>query len=231
MAISFLLISLPNSSALDFKLNSPENVNINESFSITIEAQTSDIYDVKIFVENSDEKIISEIYNDGWKNPRYYLKSAFPQQSKFEIRILSAENYPICARLRKPEKTNFVEQCNNITVISTTKNEFKNKNSEIEERGDDSDDKNDIETDDNEIEDVGDIEDETEEVINNSYRELAIEELKIQNEEKIMLNPEKLEKTEESVFITKYEKQKLLVLYGFSVFCIVIIILLALKKL
>lgn len=227
MAISFLII--PGVFALDFKLNSPEEVDVNESFSVTIDAQTSEIYDVKIFVEDSDEKLISEIYNDGWKNPRYYIISAFPQQSKFDIRALSAGNYPICARLRKTEKTNFDEQCNNITVNSVANNEVK-KITETKEKDDDEDlDDKEIETDDNEIENVGDVEDDSEEAINKSYQNLTID--KIQNEEKIMLNPEKLEKTEDSVFVTKYEKQKLFILYGFSAFCIVIIILLALKKL
>ena len=146
MAISFLIIPV---FALDFELNSPERVDVNESFSVTINAQTSEIYDVKVFVEDSDEKLISEIYNDGWKNPRYYILSAFPEQSKFDIRILSAEDYSICARLRKTEKTNFDEQCNNITVNSVVNNEVK-KNSDIEEKDDD-------ENDQDEIEDVDDM--------------------------------------------------------------------------
>ena len=226
MAISFLIIPV---FALDFELNSPERVDVNESFSVTINAQTSEIYDVKVFVEDSDEKLISEIYNDGWKNPRYYILSAFPEQSKFDIRILSAEDYSICARLRKTEKTNFDEQCNNITVNSVVNNEVK-KNSDIEEKDDDENDQDEIEdVDDNdEIEDIN-IKDDAEEIINNSYENLTID--KIQNEEKIMLNPEKLEKKEDSVFVTKYEKQKFFILYGFSAFCIIIIILLAFKKL
>ena len=227
-AISFLFL-LPNISALDFKINSPERVNVNESFSVIIEAQTSEIYDVKIFVENPDKKLISEIYNDGWKNPRYYLLSAFPQQSKFEIKILSAGDYPICARLRKPEKTNFDEQCNNITVTNTLNkdDEIENKDIKNEENNSDKDSEIDDEIEDRETDYA---ESGAEDKIDYNYENLTVVP-QIQNEERIMLNPEKLEKVEDSVFITKYQKQKLLILYGFSAFCIIIIILLALKKL
>ena len=232
-AISFLFL-LPNISALNFNIDSPEKVKVNESFFVIIEAQTSEVYDVKIFVENSDKKIISEIYNGGWKNPRYYLLSVFPQQSKFEIKVLSAGDYPICARLRKPEKTNFDEQCNNITATNTANKDDKNydieneENDDEEEIDDEAEDEMDDDKDKDELEDL-DIED-GEEITDKNYRNLTVES-KIQNEERIMLNSEKFEKAEEKVFITKYQKQKLLILYGFSAFCIIIIILLALKRL
>ena len=229
MAISFFTL-LSNVSALEFKLNSPENIDVNESFSVTIEAQTSDIYDVKIFAADSDEKIISEIYNDGWKNPRYYLKSAFPGQSEFKIHILREGDYLICARLRKTEKTNFDEQCNNITVNFADSANVEIKNNEKNAKIEKDDEETNVEKS-NDADKIENVKNKTVEKSNYSYQELTTEKIESYDDEKIVLNPAKLEEKENSVFITKYEKQRLLILYGFSALCIVIIILLALKKL
>ena len=130
MAISLFFISINTSLALEFQLTSPESVNAKESFTVSIEASTSEKYDVKITVQDSNKKIISEIYNDGWKNPYYYLKSIFSDQKEFKIRVTgNPGKYDICARLRKTGKTSFTEQCKEINV-----NQAVNPDSDIEEK-------------------------------------------------------------------------------------------------
>jgi hypothetical protein len=93
---------------------------LNESFSANISATTSDVYDVKIFVQNNQTAvIISEIYNDGWKNSYYYIKSAFPSQSSFLIRIKNySTDSAICIRLRKTDSSSYSERCGKITIVN-----------------------------------------------------------------------------------------------------------------
>src|SRR3989338_560791 len=87
-AINFFSL-IPLSSALDFQFISQAEANAKESFQASINAETSDIYDVKIFVEDSNKKIVSEIYSDIWKSGFYYLKSVFPEKKEFKVRIIA----------------------------------------------------------------------------------------------------------------------------------------------
>jgi len=88
MAIS-LLASF--SQALEISIDYPQEVKINEVFSVSIDADTSEIYDIKIFVHSSEdeeiksEEYISEIFNDDWANPWYYLQDSFPSQKEYEV--------------------------------------------------------------------------------------------------------------------------------------------------
>lgn len=193
---------------------------MNESFKPSITADTSEIYDVKIFIQNENKEIISQIYNNGWKNPRLYLKSAFPDRSEFEVKAISfSEKTEICVRLRKVGKTSFEEKCNPISIISNSiEKEIKteNNNSRQEKQSDS-----------NKIA----------KNINNSkleYNALSIimpnSTIVEDNEEKIILN-NNLELTNPRSFTTKYQKQQFFIIYIFTAFCVIIIILLALKKL
>lgn len=119
MATSLLLISCQLAGAtLSFNFSSPSSqVEINESFSVVISAETSSTYDVKIFV-NNDSRANSEILSNGeWKNPYYYLTGVFPSTTQFTLRAFISGDYLICARLRETGKSAYSENCNNITII------------------------------------------------------------------------------------------------------------------
>src|SRR3989344_4728784 len=100
---------------LDFNFSYPSEVDLNDSFIVGIEADSSQEMDVKIFAIEEKE-IISEIYQDGWKNPFFYLKEAFPSSKEFKIKILKEGEYELCVRLRISGKTAFDEKSDMINV-------------------------------------------------------------------------------------------------------------------
>lgn len=219
-AINVIILLIPLSASLDFKFNSQQEIQMNESFKLSINADTSEIYDVKIFIQNENKEIISQIYNKGWKNPRLYLKSVFPEQSEFEVKAISfSEKTEICIRLRKTGKTSFEEKCNPISIVSQSiEKEMKTGNNNSKQgRQPDSN--------------------KTDKNINRSkleYNTLSTitpnPPLIKETKEKIILN-NNLELTNPILFTTKYQKQQLFIIYIFAAFCVIIIILLALKKL
>lgn len=221
MVISFLLFVVPFVSALNFNFIHPDSVSLNENFSVDLSATTSDIYDVKIFVQDNITKIIiSEIYNDGWKNPYYYLKSAFPQNTKFLIRLKNYSNYAaICARLRKSGSSTYTEKCGEVKISQSAENPpslpLVNL-SEAQEK------KNETI--------VNQSQEKNETVMefipqNNSKNKQPSSS---QDSGRIYLNPKTTQKKD---FVTQEEKIRLLAVYSFTAFAIVIIILLALKRL
>ena len=225
--------------ALDFTFNYPETIELNETFIFSIKAATSENYDVKIFVKDENEKIISEIFSNGWKNPFFYLKEVFPKQSDFKIHIVkSATEYIICARLRKSGRSQFEEKCNKIN-ISPINREIKQKNAieqeeirinKIEENDETSKLESQLETSNknenekeplrSEISTINDIQEKiTGEIIE-----------KNKDKEKIILNSNS--KSEENkIFTTRYEVQKQFILYAFLAFCVLLIIFLAIRRL
>ena len=235
MVISILFLILPLTSAIEFELISPESANAEESFSVSISSSSSEIHDVKIFVQDSAKKIISQIQdNDEWKSPRLYLKSAFPEDKEFKIRVVSSSgNYEICARLRKTGKTTFSEKCRPISINPSVNpdqdlKESKNQVSVPKEKESPDEDKKE------ESEPI------TPQVDNNknktsksnsSEQTVKFEELSSTKEEsqKIMLNKKSSENKVE--LTTKYGQKETLILYGFIFLCIILIIILALNKL
>ncbi|MEM4259506.1 MAG: hypothetical protein QXS38_01970 [Candidatus Pacearchaeota archaeon] len=217
MAINFFLffMLIPLANSLDFTISYPEEVSINDSFSVIISAQTSDNYDVKIFVQDlSTSKIISEIYNEGWKNPFYYIKSAFPQKSEFPIRVISDANEPqLCARMRKTGFSSYSEKCGAIKIKKQgVSNNLNSKDSDGgEETSSDDKEKN------SSVDFIPLIPKSPENKQETSSAD-----------DKIYLNPKKYSKEE---FVTNDEKIRLIAVYSFTAFAIIIIILLAFKKL
>jgi len=216
MVISFL----PAASSLNVILDSPSEVNLNKEFTVGISADSEEIHDVKIFVHTSrDDKIdreeyISEIYNAGWKNPYYYIKGVFPEKTVYQIKVIeSPGKMEICGRLREPETKDFHTECNRITV--TLAEEIKEEEDEIEEE-------------DEEPEEI-----EFEPLSATQEIEPIPEPTQLAQEEKIILNSPQQEPTQlnKETFITKSEKKRLWLIYAFTFFCIIIIVLLALRKL
>lgn len=235
--ISILFLIFPLASAIEFELISPESANAEESFSVSISSSESEIHDVKIFVQDSAKKTISQIQdNDEWKSPRLYLKSAFPENKEFKIRVVSSSgNYEICARLRKTGKTNFNEKCSPISINpSVNPNPDLNKKSETKkssetktEKSKDKDEKEESEPTTPQVDNNKNKISES----NSKEQTPKFEELSSTKEEpqKIMLNKKSSENKVE--LTTKYGKKETLILYGFIFLCIILIIILALKKL
>ena len=236
-AISFIIIlmaislfSIQFSSALDFSFNTPASAESGEPFTTSISASVSSTYDVKIFIQDENKNIVSEIFNGEWKNPYYFLKSAFPAQTEFKIRSLNASgNYKICARLRESGKTSFTEKCNEIIIAfppSSKKSEETPK--ETPEKEQSNNNEQDEETPPQEV---------NKSISQNSSASSSTQNLsyssnkKISSNEKIILGSKPLNKEDSEVFTTKYETIRNFILYAFIAFCIVLIILLALKQL
>jgi hypothetical protein len=222
MAISLLILFLlPIASAIDFDFSSPQSVNLNESFSVSLSATTSDIYDVKILVQDNETKTtISEIYNDGWKNPFKYLLSAFPEKSEFSIRIKNySSNAQICAQLRKPGASAYsVKKCNSIKIdkAEDSSSPQSNQTEEKEDNPQENESANETLT----------KKEASPDFIPSS--EIIKQEESHSNNEKIILKPKT--SSSENQFITKDEKMRLYAVYSFTFFAIIIIIFLALRK-
>jgi hypothetical protein len=127
MVISIILfILIYSSDAFDFSFELPASIKLNEEFSVSINLETSEVFDVKIIVHNSsDDKItsnevISRIYKDGkWNSAWKYLSSAFPKEKSFRIIIFTNPGVrKICVRLRKVGQSQFFEKCQEIRITS-----------------------------------------------------------------------------------------------------------------
>ncbi len=218
MVISLFLIMLavPLVSSLDFSISYPDKVSLNETFSVIISAQTSDTYDVKIFVQdNTTNTIVSEIYNEAWKNPFYYIKSAFPAKSEFSIRaVAEANEAELCVRMRKTGSSSYSERCGGIEI----------KESEESSSPDDSSTDDEIEINETikeqEQESSADFIPSTSNIVQNE-QEISL------SQDKIFLTP----KNQQKEFTTNDEKIRLFAVYSFTAFAIILIILLALRKL
>ena len=230
--IILTVISLiPISLALDFSLDSPDSVNQDEEFIVTINSNETDTYDVKIFVEDpsSSPKTISQIFNEDeekYQNSYFYLKEIFPQQSEFKIKITKAGNWEICARLRKSSPSFPI--CNPITVEENQNEETQEENEEAEQDAEEEQDNEEIEQN-IEEENTTQPEDTSKE---ESEKQLENPTISPTSQEPIFLN-QKIEENPKAsqVLRTKQEKILLYIVYAFTLFTIIIIILLALKKL
>ncbi len=81
MVISIFLIL--SAKALDFNFDYPNSVIQDEEFSLNLDANEDNEYDVKIFI-HKDSKEYSEILSgEEWKSPKYYLISAYPENKEF----------------------------------------------------------------------------------------------------------------------------------------------------
>lgn len=213
---------LQNVSALEISLDSPEEAELNSAFTVSISADSAEVYDVKVFVHNSeDDKIdrneyISEIYYGGWQDSYLYIKGSFPEKTDYKIRVLeSPGEREICARLRKTGTTAFSTQCNIINIIGSENSE----EDKVIEKASNKENQEKVTT--------------SEEIIPISKTpNQETQNLSYKSEEKILLNSKLSKETgfKNSVTTPESGKRKILI-YGFTGFCVLIIILLALRKL
>jgi len=214
--------------AIEFSFSSPSSIAFNTSFSTSLSAETSDVYDVKIFVEESNTTTISEIYDGAsWKNPFYYLKEKFPSQKEYLIRVVKNSQNPmqICARLRKTNSSSFSEKCNPIALIQGNSDGNNNQNSSSQNSS------------------SANQQSQTNITTSNSTAQSSTPQssdsgTNLQDnssKKRIVLNApketEQQSKNSGDIFSTKEERTRLWLVYGFSFFCVFVIILLALRKL
>ncbi|GEM_PF-6328262 len=214
MAISLLFSA--NTSAIEFSFNSPEKIKVDEEFEITINLDDKETYDVKAFVHD-DNREYSEIFSEGsWENPYFYLKGVFPGQKTFKLIAHKALETKVCVKLRKSSsKAPAGEVCNNIIVEDNPGNSAQNNNQQTQNNQS-------MQVRSNEPKNQAEGENQIEQVQDNLN--------KAPEKDKIVLEYDEGENEKED-FMTKQEKVRLGVLYSFAGVAVLIIILLALKKL
>jgi len=111
-----ILIFIPLAQATNFTFYASDEATTNEILEVQIQAPTQTDQDIKIYIQDSQNNIISEIYNEKWDNPYYYIKSAFPDNDEFDIKPLQEGNHELCVQLRETGKTGFTKKCQDITI-------------------------------------------------------------------------------------------------------------------
>jgi hypothetical protein len=208
-----MVINIFTVTALDFSFTSPREAYLKEEFIVSITLDMQENYDVKVFVHNSEdtkvssEEYISEIYDGQWSNPWFYLKEAYPEKSEYEIRVIdSPGNREICVRLRKSGTSSFDTECKPIEILEKVQDEKLEENIKIEKK------KEKIE----------------EEVTQEVVQDFQLSEI---TNDKILLNSKPPVQKNKLEISTKSEKRRIRIIYSFTALCILIIILLALRKL
>lgn len=219
-----LCLIMQSASAVEFGVDFKSPASLNESISVSISLTTSEVYDVKIFVEDSADKIISEIDYNGWKNPYYYLKAVFPAQTSFTIRITEySANANLCARLRKTNSTSYSEVCKPIQIVS----QQSSSSNEEEPAPKQEQPKNTTRTITITSSAVSDFVPLSPSESQPSQQTQQEKEISSDSGNKVILNPQ----SEPAEYTTSQGNLRLIIVYTFLAFCIVLLILLMLRKL
>ena len=239
MVISLFMIILffiPLVRAIDFNFSSPSNASVGENFTVSLSSSSSEIYDVKIYLSDSD-KIISEIFYNGWKSSFYYIKSSYPSISDYMVKAKLAGDWQLCVRLRKSDQSSYSQKCQSMQVTNSTSEDSskqKKNQSPSNPKEDNANKKIEKET----IQSSSKLNQSKSNSQNLSLSQQEnyshLQNSRI-NEEKIILSGKVSQSSntekESDYFKTKDEKVRLGIIYGFSIFTIIIVILLALRKL
>jgi len=218
--LSILIFLLENISAVEVLFTSPEKAKINEEFEVTINTETQETFDVKIYIHNSEDtkitvgEYISETKSDSWKNSWYYIKSAFPDKKLFAVRATdSFGDRTICVKLRNPGSSIVKESCKPILI------EPQEISDEQEEVTDDDDESK--------------FEEDSQEAPSNKEEIKEVQELsQPKNTQKEQSSPIVLNSPEEKIeYVSKTSKMRKVALYSFLLLCITIILFMSFKKL
>lgn len=218
LTILLTVISLKVVSGLEIDLDFPDEVELDEEFEVTISTDSDDEeYDVKIFVHDSDDseidrdEYVSEIYDseeDDWEDSWYYLNEAYPYEDEFEVRVFDGEGrLEICVRLRKSSDhdSGFEEECDRIEVLEAEEEDEYREDSEEPAiwRNEPPEEKQEIQP------------------------------IALQKQDKITLNSPKqpIEEPELTTIKTPEGNKRTMLMFSFTGFCVLIIVLLAMKKL
>ncbi|MEK6825179.1 MAG: hypothetical protein AABY00_00155 [Nanoarchaeota archaeon] len=86
-------------------LEAPSTISLKNVFTVKISADTVEKHDVKIYIRNDSDAILSEIQDGNWKNGRYYVNDAYPEKKEYILRAISfATPVHLCVKLRLSEK-------------------------------------------------------------------------------------------------------------------------------
>ncbi len=124
MAISILLLLFTPEVSAAITLQAPSSAVLQETFTVTISSDTMERSDVKIYIRNDSDAVLSEIQDGDWKNGRYYVNDAYPQTTAFVLRATTfSDSAHLCAKLRLSEKRKTKpptpESCTSINIEQT----------------------------------------------------------------------------------------------------------------
>jgi len=132
--LNFQVIKSQDIKPEEISMSYTQEVFFEKEFNVKISCNCQNqIYDIKIFVEDNNSKIISSIYDSYWKSGNFYIKNAYPTTNEFRIKIKG--NYTeknevnLCIRIRKPGKSSFSEKCENINIYPNNEKEKKESSS------------------------------------------------------------------------------------------------------
>ncbi|MGV8142906.1 MAG: hypothetical protein ACP5NS_04735 [Candidatus Pacearchaeota archaeon] len=208
------------SSALNFTIQSPTEISIGEEFEVKINSDSQENYDVKIFAySGSKSNYISQIYKENqWKSPHFYLMEAYPTTNNFKIKLINnTDDSEICVRMRLHGATQYEEICQEIET--TLEENFVEEESEEDE----------INT--NVVESIP-VESN---LVNSSLNKVNLVEAndlkytEVKNQ-KIVLGG-KSNVRESNIEITSAYKTRIGIIYFFVSICVLLVILMALRKL
>lgn len=224
-------------SALNFTINSPADVLTNQEFEVRIVGESSEGYDVKIFVyEEEKNNYVSEIYDgSAWKSPHRYLLNVFPSQTTYTIRVPSfIGETELCARLRRNGQDRYDEQCVRIEVSANPDDSSDEDEDDSHQNDSSDDDSREREEQKSETEGVPkklspsfipiDSDSSIQPVTNAS---------ETKEKKKITLSSTKdalLEGKVDEAYLTSEGKIRQTVIYAFAGFCIALTLLIVLKK-
>ncbi|MBI2452569.1 hypothetical protein HYV50_05870 [Candidatus Pacearchaeota archaeon] len=199
---------------------------------------------------------ISEIYNpsnDKWQDSWNYLPALFPEQTQYKIRVTeSPGEREICARLRKEGTSATSTKCGQITITSSENNNNNDENeNNSEDNEDEESDNNENPQPQNQMSANGNSNENNDEDENNndnpsssrsstssSQSSPTINSLSYvtsSEDEKIYLKPKsktiKENTANENYFSTKKDKFILWITLGFTFVLVIVVILLAFRKL
>lgn len=221
--IIMVISSLEFSAALEFSFTSPDEIEAETEFEVQILAEASETYDVKIYVFD-DAQQYCEIYDGtAWRGPYRYISESFPSQTTYRLISHYIGETEICVQLRKTGGSNFDKLCKPIT-ISGSSGGNNNQNNQTNETSGNNNQENDEGQNNQEINNQENMQ----ENIQQEPIQLSDNNEQVNNE-RIVLNSPK--ESEDASFMTDEQKFRVWILYGFTFLCLVIIILLALRRL
>ena len=211
LCFSFLLVlfCLNAVSAININFEFPEEVYQNKEFNVNVlDIDVYGTFDVKIYITNGSGKIISDIYSEKWQSSNYYIKSAYPSQNSFRL-IVTDDNGSgqICVKLRQSGKSSAIgEVCRSIEILKKEESLGSDYNEE-----------------DKKVE--SNLINNDEEIVKNNITNIVDNKI-----ESINYDDKPIVLENKKSYYTSYFDNRLLLIYGFAVLCVIIIILLAIKR-
>jgi len=198
-------------SAININFDFPEKIYQNTEFNVEInDVDVAGTYDVKVYILNENEKIVSRIYAEKWQSSMYYFNSAYPSQNSFNLIV---ENYTgsgkLCVKLRPSGKSSGLEEvCKDITVLMKYEEKISVEGDELLN---------------NEMSENMTMKSNNKVIESVQLNGNAVMEYEVEESDKPIILENKPAHT------TSYFGTRLILIYGFVVLCVIIIILLALR--